>query len=270
MSKELTAEQIITKKKDAIRKLNNYLEKCIANPDISLQKKAYSIANWLSQFVALTSFEDKFNPAKNISYKRGNVVKVNFGFNVGCELGGPHYAIVLDKHNKHSADTVTVVPLVSVKSEKKIYERDVFLGSELYTMLNAKFNSSFENLTNKLTANQKIIDIAKMSIDELATSVNADKEVGNKLDQIQAMQEQAEKEHAEIVREFEQLNNLKNEIINMKEGSIARVEQITTISKMRIWIPKKTTDVLYGISYSENSMKKINDKLKELYIFEDK
>ncbi len=30
-------------------------------------------------------------------YKRGEIVKVHLGFNVGSEEGGLHYAVVLDK-----------------------------------------------------------------------------------------------------------------------------------------------------------------------------
>ena len=58
------------------------------------------------------------------------------------------------------------------------------------------------------------------------------------------------------------------EIEKMKLGSMAIVNQITTISKQRIYIPKKSTDFLYGISLSESAMNKINDKVKSLYLFE--
>ena len=53
----------------------------------------------------------------------------------------------------------------------------------------------------------------------------------------------------------------------MKEGSIALVNQITTISKMRIYDPRNLNGVLSGISLSEESMEKINQKVKELFVF---
>ena len=55
----------------------------------------------------------------------------------------------------------------------------------------------------------------------------------------------------------------------MKEGSIAKIEQLTTISKMRIYVPKKSTDFLAGIRFSQNAMSRINAKIKELYIFDE-
>lgn len=41
----------------------------------------------------------------------------------------------------------------------------------------------------------------------------------------------------------------------------------TTISKMRIFDPRNLKGVLAGISLSEENMEKINQKMKELYIF---
>jgi len=43
-------------------------------------------------------------------------------------------------------------------------------------------------------------------------------------------------------------------------------EQITTISKMRIYNPRYKGDFLQGIKLSTGSMDKINIKLRELYL----
>lgn len=53
----------------------------------------------------------------------------------------------------------------------------------------------------------------------------------------------------------------------MKEGSVALVNQITTVSKMRIFDPRSLKGVLSGISLSEENMEKINQKIKDLYVF---
>ena len=67
--------------------------------------------------------------------------------------------------------------------------------------------------------------------------------------------------------EQDYLNKIGKEIAQMKEGSIALVNQITTVSKIRIFDPRNLKGVLSGISLSEESMEKINAKLKELYVF---
>ena len=65
----------------------------------------------------------------------------------------------------------------------------------------------------------------------------------------------------------EYLEKIGLEISRMKEGSIALVNQITTVSKMRIFDPRNLKGVLAGISLSEENMKKINQKVKDLYVF---
>ena len=50
--------------------------------------------------------------------------------------------------------------------------------------------------------------------------------------------------------------------MRMKDGSIAKIEQITTISKQRIYTPRKNSDVLAGIKFSDAAMDKINEKIK--------
>lgn len=52
----------------------------------------------------------------------------------------------------------------------------------------------------------------------------------------------------------------------MKKGTIALANQITTISKQRIYNPKKDLDILSGIKLSAEKMSLIDKKIKELYI----
>ena len=51
----------------------------------------------------------------------------------------------------------------------------------------------------------------------------------------------------------------------MKKGSIAIVEQITTISKMRIFDPKTSQGVLSGIRLSDKGLNALDEKIKELF-----
>ena len=46
-------------------------------------------------------------------FKRGTIVYVKFGINIGSELSGNHFAIVLDKYDKVTKSTLTVIPLSS-------------------------------------------------------------------------------------------------------------------------------------------------------------
>lgn len=47
--------------------------------------KADKLAYWLEDYSRLLSFEDDFNPNYLKSYHRGDVIKVNLGYNIGNE-----------------------------------------------------------------------------------------------------------------------------------------------------------------------------------------
>lgn len=127
-NKILQKDDVIINKKSAIKALNKMLESLINDSSITHLKKANLISFWIKDYVKLLEFEESFDPTKNISYKRGNVVKLNFGFNVGAEYGGLHYGIVLDNNNAHNSPVVTVIPLTSIKAGKKIHTNSVDLG----------------------------------------------------------------------------------------------------------------------------------------------
>ena len=79
-------------------------------------------------------FEKSFVPAKLKYYKRGDIVLAHFGFNVGSELGGTHYAVVVENDNNNASNTLVVVPLSSLadgKTESDLHRSEVYLGNVL-------------------------------------------------------------------------------------------------------------------------------------------
>lgn len=260
MSKKYTKDEAIAFKKKSFKKLNALLESFINKPlptsasDTDYTKKAALISKWLEQYVNYISFENKFDPSKNISYQRGDIVFVNFGFGVGSEFGGNHYAVVLDKDNKHNASSITVIPLSSYKDNKDVYKRDVYLGNELYEKMNLKLKTSLMNMTNELA---NITLMLNLLADASST------------EETERLQRELSTKQNSIKSEIKDAKRVQKELANLKEGSIAKIEQIRTISKMRIYNPKNKRDPLYGIRFSEESMKKLNLKLKELYVFDE-
>lgn len=282
MSTEFSKEEIIQNKKLAIKKLNNLLESFINDPSGKHLKKANLLSYWIKDYVRMINFEEKFEPTKNISYKRGNIVKVDFGFNIGAEYGGLHYGIVLDNNNAHNSPVVTVIPLTSIKSEKETHFNSVELGNEIYRSLKIKYDTiskalkeEQEEIKNELLLFKVLVDLTTQKTDELkACELNSQTfdqklsdaqtylDASRKLQHIWEEKEQHNKEQQEY------LDKIGLEISRMKEGSIALVNQITTISKIRIFDPRNLKGVLSGISLSEENMEKINKKMKKLYIFE--
>jgi mRNA-degrading endonuclease toxin of MazEF toxin-antitoxin module len=278
MSKGFTKEDVIQNKKEAIKSLNKLLETYINDTSSKHLKKANLISYWVKDYVRLINFEEQFEPTKNIAYKRGNIVKINFGFNVGSEYGGLHYGVVLDNKNSHSSPVITVIPLTSVKENKSVHSNNVELGNEIYRALKLKYDTisktlkeEQEEINQMLSLFTKFVELslnAPASSEEdtagLSTNLSSPEEYADYALQLKERWEQKKEHNAE---EQAYLDKIGAEISQMKEGSIALVNQIVTISKMRIFDPRNLKGVLAGISLTEASMEQINQKVKELYIF---
>ena len=90
----------------------------------------------------------------------------------------------------------------------------------------------------------------------------------NDLEAVKNEQDNLERKIQELEKSISILNAHSKEISKMKLGSMAVINQIRTISKQRIYTPKKSEDFLYNVSLSAPAMDRINSKLKELFIFE--
>ena len=99
MSKTKSTDELHSHKKQALQNVEDYLNKLIASEDSHDNGKADKLCYWLKDWMTFLDFEKSFSPMSLRRYKRGEIVKVHLGFNVGSEEGGLHYAVVLDKNN---------------------------------------------------------------------------------------------------------------------------------------------------------------------------
>lgn len=213
-------------------------------------KKCDTLCYWLDTYIKYLSTENEFDSKKLKSYERGDIIKVNLGYNVGDEEGGLHYCAVLDNKNDLSSNIITVVPLSSYKN-KPLHRKNVFLGTALYDLLFQKITTLSTQLQTKNNNLQKTI----IDLQTDTTSPNFQKEY-----------EKATKEMENIQELQTQANKVFKEITRMNKGTVALVGQITTISKQRIYDPKSSFDVLSGIKLSPQNLDAINEKIIELYI----
>lgn len=280
MAKTIDKELVIQNKKEAIKQVNKLLEFYITEPSGKYLKKANLISYWLKEYARYIDFEDKFEPSRNIAYKRGNVIKVNFGFNVGNEYGGLHYAVVLDNKNEHRSPVVTVIPLTSFADDKTVHHNSVMLGNDIYKMLKVKYDTTLKALEDEENeiikshaAINALLSIARNALDDIKSTDENDAahekmlEVERCIEKVNLLDDSWQEKAKHNKQQKEYLDKIGAEIKNMKKGSVALVNQITTISKMRIFDPKNAKGVLSGISLSEENMGKINNKIKELFVF---
>ena len=94
-------------------------------------KRQDIITKWLVKWSRYLSLEDSFKPEYVPRYKRGDIVYVDFGFNVGAEYGGVHYAAVLEHDNNKTNGNIMVVPLTSLdagKTPADVAAADLYIG----------------------------------------------------------------------------------------------------------------------------------------------
>lgn len=204
----------------------------IKHIELAEYKKSNILAYWINDFANYHDDERTFKPSSLKTFKRGDIIKVNLGFNVGTELGGLHYCVVLNKNDNPYSGNLNIIPLSSSK-ENKVFNKTtcIDLGDELYLLLTQKVNREFDNVRTQLSNLSQLNDNA------------------------------ASKELKKISQKVEYLGKMQNEISKMKHGSFALIHQITTISKQRIY----KTPVLSGIKLSNTSLDLIDDRIKKLY-----
>lgn len=79
------------------------------------------LGNWLKKESSFFKNEVDKKLNKNPNFKRGDVIKADFGVNVGSELSNIHFAIVLNSDDNTSVDNITVLPLTSKPGYKRLY-----------------------------------------------------------------------------------------------------------------------------------------------------
>lgn len=198
--------------------------------ELSEYKKSDLLAYWIKDFAEYHDQERTFNIAKSGVYSRGDVIKVNLGFNIGNELGGLHYCIVLNKYDNTRNGTLNVVPLTSRKDDKRYDLSTVNLGKELYNIFQAKIDIEKEKLQQILNELEKIEDIP-INIQNI------------------------------IEKEQKYIEKMEQEISKMKKDSIVLIKQITTISKQRIY----KDDVRRNVKISSQSLDLIDEQIIKFF-----
>lgn len=285
---------------------------------------------WIKDYIRFQREEIKISKTKNKGYKkynRGDIIKAHFGFRVGREFGGLHYAVVIGGFENRNNHTLTVVPLKSAKigvNTDFLPNNQLYLGHDIYEAINDKIKIHEQNVKDletlfisktatleNIKGNLKELEIViknlrddfthedKQTTEEynikldkasniflnVITSLNNDlleiwekcKELGvlksNNAFQlvdispssVQKIMDTINIIKKAISKEFEYISNLIKENDRMKEnGSIAIINQITTISKIRIYDPKTSIDALNNISISKENLIKIEREITKM------
>ncbi|MFG3638598.1 type II toxin-antitoxin system PemK/MazF family toxin [Peribacillus butanolivorans] len=104
------------------------LDTVIAGMDEDRRQK---YLEWLDVQADYLVRELKFDSKRLLNYERRDLILLNFGFNVGSELGGMHWGVVVEHKNRKGSNTIVVVPLSSLddeETEESLHSSEVYLG----------------------------------------------------------------------------------------------------------------------------------------------
>lgn len=297
MGSDRTNQEIAIYTATVIQKLEDYLQHLQRIGDQE-NKRSDKIAQWIENWVKYLKIEQVFNPRSIKGLKRGSIVYADFGFNVGREYGGLHYAIVLNKKDARSNHLLHVLPLTSVKETTDMSNLKYFqfpIGDEVFQLLKNEANQKIIELTKlydrfskkddelheRALIVESLIKDNKKAFETLKNLPASDRD-DSFLEQIQTINKninfastEADKikqeleDNATLLAELEEKLEYANKFIlktqNMNKDSIVLLNQVTTISKMRLYDPKNNNSILNGIVLSDDTMDKIDEALKKIF-----
>lgn len=134
--------------------------------------KFSKLDDWLLKESEEFKSETKSEKSIYFKYKRGQVLKIDFGVNLGTELSHTHFAIVLNDDDTRLTDNITVIPLTSKNGYKRL---------NLGNLVSQEYNSSkYDNETYAIIT--QIKTISKKRILENDNRLICSEEILTKLD----------------------------------------------------------------------------------------
>ncbi|WP_000535390.1 type II toxin-antitoxin system PemK/MazF family toxin [Streptococcus sp. M334] len=297
MGSNRTNQEIAIYTATIIQELEDYLHHLQRMNDEE-SKRSDKIAQWIENWVKYLKLEKVFNSRSIPALKRGSIVYADFGFNVGREYGGLHYAIVLNKTDARSNHLLHVLPLTSVKETTDMSNLKYFqfpIGDEVFQLLKNEATQKIIELTklykrfsNKDAELRERAVIVESLIDdnikafEVIKNLPASDRDDSFLEQIRTINKNIDftnaeadkikqelKDNTALLSELDEKIEYANKFIlkikNMNKDSIVLLNQVTTISKMRLYDPKNNKSILNGIVLSNNTMNKIDEALKNIF-----
>ena len=118
--------------------------------------KFKKIGNWIEKQSSIFKSEATNRMYNKPNFRRGEIIRVDFGVNVGSELSNTHFAIVLNSDDNNNVDNLTVIPITSKKGYKRLYIGNILSDFEE----NKKYNEKGYALLTQITtiSKRKIIN----------------------------------------------------------------------------------------------------------------
>lgn len=162
----------LTDKNNKLNSGSRYMNAIINFKDAQNSKlpKFEKMDIWLEKESQLYKAETKKKKRKYIRLKRGTLVKVDFGINLGSELCHTHFAVVLSKYDNINQETVTVLPLTSKSGVGRIPLNNL-IKNELLNYIKKKDNIEVDTIEVSKVLNEykKYKDFSYAYISQITT-----------------------------------------------------------------------------------------------------
>lgn len=277
MASGRTNEEIGLYTAQVIQELEDYLNSLVKHGEPK-DKRADKIDQWIESWTKYLKREQEFNPRSLPLFKRGSVIVVDLGFNVGSEYGGIHYAIVLNKRDSRRNHLLHILPLTSIKEKtdlEKLKYYQLSLSDEIHRLLIQKANKGLQTINEKRNSCINEIHLLKNKLSEIESLANEqqkDPDTNPKLESyleteisnVKSKQEELKKIVNQITSQSIYIEKLVGKISKLKKGSIALLNQVTTISKLRILDPINQRSFFNDIVLSTETLDIIDAALKNI------
>ncbi|MFW3577799.1 type II toxin-antitoxin system PemK/MazF family toxin [Vagococcus fluvialis] len=231
-----------------IRRLCNIANNIFISESMSNYYKFKYLPQWLNSKGKYFQRERReFEQNKNLNFmtfKRSSLVYVDFGVNVGYELSGHHFAIILNKKDNPKNGVLSVIPISSKQKNNYvpvgsviedaaisiIVERAAVTFEKLLTVIHLSAEKKIVNLDILEKENDFLFELAiKNKMDEQTLRQN-EKKYKLYFSDIDSLNMHMEK----IQKEIESYEKIKTIYSKYNKNSFAMANNIQTISKRRI------------------------------------
>lgn len=203
-------------------------------------------------------------------YKRGTIVFVEFGVNIGHELSGGHFAIVLNDNDNKRNSILNVIPLSS-KNKKHYYSIDKTVFHNASNHLKQRFDELSNKYQEALKRREEVREDLKeleKEVSEAKGSENIDDEKVNELISKVSIMNDRVVELEEITKENDKNKNLIENVYlrysKFDKNTYACYQSIQTISKLKIRRINKY-DPSGKMKVDNATLDKIDKKIVEYY-----
>ncbi|HGF8365230.1 hypothetical protein [Enterococcus faecium] len=224
--------------------------------------KGRYLANWLlKKSYHLKKEIEQQGPKYFDQYKKGTIVMIDFGVNIGNELSNHHFGIVISKGDNKRNGILTVLPLSS-----KFSKHYLKLDDELFKTIVADFKKKVSEIKSEQIKLESMLKDTTALVNGVEKTItieneNGQEEVTNEITRIINYISQCQKEYKNKLIRF---NKILNKYEKYNNDSYVCIKNIQTISKHRI-ITINEFDPSGTIRLSKSTMDRIDRELVKIY-----